>query len=379
MMKKALIVASTSGFTKGFLLHDMHMLQKMSFEVHCAANASKMVTFKAEEVFAANGVTFHQVDFSSSSPISRNSLMAFKQIKDLLKEHSFSLIHCHTPIVGAIVRKAASSYRKKGCKVIYTTHGLAFPKGSGFKSKLAYGGIEWLCSWVSDAIITINMEDYYVMKKMGCKNVYHINGIGVDTEKFHQVTIDRDAYRKEIGVGKDDVVVLSVGELSTRKNHQVIVKALAQLEDARYVYVICGKAMVGQGTADMLKELANQLHVRLILLGFRSDIPEITHCADIAAIPSIREGLGLAGVEALASAVPVVGSNVQGIKDYVDDGITGYLCSPMDVSAFAEKISLLSDPDMRSSMRDVCVQKAEKFRTDISWRQMEEIYNEILS
>lgn len=97
--------------------------------------------------------------------------------------------------------------------------------------------------------------------------------------------------------------------------------------------------------------------MRVIFLGFRKDIPEINRCADIAVLPSLREGLGLAGIEALASGVPVVGSNVQGIKDYVIDGKTGYLCSPRDADAFADKIQLLSDKEARFSMRKACVEK----------------------
>lgn len=113
-------------------------------------------------------------------------------------------------------------------------------------------------------------------------------------------------------------------------------------------------------------------------MGFRKDIPEINRCADIAVLPSLREGLGLAGIEALASGVPVVGSNVQGIKDYVIDGKTGYLCSPRDADAFADKIQLLSDKEARFSMRKACVEKAEEFRLDISHQQMKNIYKNLL-
>ncbi|MBB5264177.1 glycosyltransferase involved in cell wall biosynthesis [Catenibacillus scindens] len=378
-MRKALIVSSTAGFAKGFLLHDMLLLQKMGFEVHCAANSKGIVTFNVDEFFLAKGVIYHQVDFSSSSPISKQSFIAYRQIKRLLKENFYEVIHCHTPIVSAIVRVAALYYRNKGSKIIYTTHGLAFPKGSSIKNKLIYGLTEWLCSCISDAIITINWEDYATVKKMKCKKVYHINGVGVDTNIYHNVNIDHNEYRKKIGIKNDDLMVLSVGELSLRKNQQIIIKALSEIGDPHYVFVICGKAMVGEGTTDLLQKLAHDLNVRLILLGFRRDIPEITHCADIVVLPSLREGLGLAGIEALASGVPVVGSNVQGIKDYVINGKTGYLCNPMDAHAFAEKIQLLSDMKIRNSMSKSCVEKAEEFRTQVSWDQMEKIYKEIIN
>ena len=84
-MKRALIVAATGGFLNGFLIPDMKLLQEMGYEVHCAANGNSVSTFVPEERFASIGVAFHQIDFSSTSPISKESLTAYKQYKELLK------------------------------------------------------------------------------------------------------------------------------------------------------------------------------------------------------------------------------------------------------------------------------------------------------
>lgn len=378
-MKRALIVAATGGFLKAFLVPDMKLLQDMGYEVHCAANGASVSTFVPKDYFSAIGVAFHQIDFSSTSPISKDSLVAYKQYKELLDKYHFDFVHVHTPIPGAIVRVATIHERRKGSVVAYTTHGLTFPKGSSLKTKIVYGGVEWFCSWMTDGIITINREDFAQMKKMACKNVYHINGVGVDTSRYHECQIDRVSYRKSLGLSEDDIAILEVGELSIRKNHKVIIDALEKINDKRYVFLICGKAMTNCGTYDFLKKYADEKNVRVIFLGFRKDIPEINHCADIAVLPSLREGLGLAGIEALASGVPVVGSDVQGIKDYVVDGETGYLCAPTDADAFAEKIKLLSDGEVRSSMQKVCVEKAEEFRLEISHQQMTDIYKNLLS
>lgn len=377
-MKRALIVAATGGFLKGFLIPDMKLLQEMGYEVHCAANGTSVSTFVPEELFASIGVTFHQVEFSSTSPISKESVLAYKQYRQLMNQYHFDFVHVHTPIPGAIVRAATMWERRKGCTVVYTTHGLTFPKGSSLKTKMIFGGIEWICSWLSDGIITINREDFAQMKKMACKNVYYINGVGVDTARYHACQIDRSAYRKTLGLTENDIAVLEVGELSVRKNHKVIIDALAKLNDDKYIFLICGKAMTNSGTYDFLKKYAEEKHVRVNFLGFRADIPEINHCVDIAVLPSLREGLGLAGIEALASGVPVVGSEIQGIKDYVVDGVTGFLCPPTDAETFAEKIKVLSDETVRNAMKDACIAKAEEFRMDISRQQMRDIYTQLL-
>lgn len=377
-MKRALIVAATGGFLRGFLIPDMKLLQEMGYEVHCAANGLSVSTFVPEEFFASIGVTFHQIDFSSTSPISKESILAYRQYRQLIEQYHFDFVHVHTPIAGAIVRVATVRERRKGCIVVYTTHGLTFPKGSSLKTKMIFGSIEWICSWFSDGIITINREDFEQMKKMACKSVYYINGVGVDTARYHACQIDRYSYRKTLGLSDDDIAVLEVGELSVRKNHKVIIDALAKLNDEKYIFLICGKAMTNSGTYDFLKKYAEEKHVRVIFLGFRTDIPEINHCADIAVLPSLREGLGLAGIEALASGVPVVGSEIQGIKDYVVDGVTGFLCPSNDVESFAEKIKILSDKTVRDAMKEACIAKAEEFKMDISHQQMREIYTQLL-
>jgi len=378
-MKKALVVAATAGFMKGFLVRDMHLLQEMGYEVHCASNTAGPLSFDPSSFFSDRGFPFHEIPFASHLPISRENLAATKAFRQLMKAFDFSVIHCHTPIVGAIVRTAAIWWRRKGGKILYTSHGLAFPKGADWKSKVIYGGTELVCSRLCDGVVTINWDDFKTMRSLGCQHVYHINGVGVDTVSFRSTFVDRVALRAEIGVGKDDVMVLAVGELTERKNHQIIIKALAKLGDPRFVFVICGKAMLGAGTYDALLALARSLRVRVRFLGFRTDIPSVTRCADVAVIPSIREGLGLAGIEALASGVPVVGSCIQGIKDYVVEGVTGFLCPPLDADMFAERIRRLSDPSLRYSMQDACMAKAEEFRMELSAGQMREIYQEVFA
>lgn len=377
-MKKALIVTSTAGFANGFLRHDMLLLQQMGYEVHCAANEKGTVTFKAEELFPSLGVTFHQIDFSSGSPLSKETIAAYKQVRELILEHHFDFIHCHTPVVGAVVRFAARKARRKGCKVLYTPHGFICHDKSGLKTKIVYGGVEWLCAHWCDGIVSINREDHNKVIKWGCTHPYYINGMGVDTKRFHSVAIDRSVFRKSMGVSDDDIMILAVGRLAANKNQQIILKALAHLNDKRYVFVLCGSEIAGSGTQKHLAELSQKLGVRTVFLGFRKDVPEVTSCADIAVLPSLKEGLGFAGIEALSSGVPVVGAAVQGIKDYVIDGKTGYLCDPMDEKQFAQRILELSDPAVREKMRPHCIEKAEEFSTDVSYRQMEEIYRDLL-
>ena len=191
--------------------------------------------------------------------------------------------------------------------------------------------------------------------------------------------INRDDYRNKLGIGKDDFLILAVGELSNRKNHQIVIKALAESKITNAVFMICGNAMTSANTRNKLKEMAKELKVDLRLMGLRDDIPQICKCANIGVMPSTREGLGLSGIEMLAAGIPVVASNVHGIVDYIVDGEDGYLCAPDDEHAFAQAIIKLNNEEKRKSMANKCISIARKFDKVYSYKKMRDIYEELLS
>lgn len=376
-MKRVLITTALAGFIRSFLKNDIKILQSMGYEIHCAANKNHEGVGEIEDFFRENNIIFHQIDFSSNNPISLQTIIAYRQLKELSLKYDFNLIHCHTPIAGAIARMVFRKKRENGIKVLYTTHGFYFHKVSSKKTWIIFRTIEDFMSRFSDMIITINNEDFENAKKMHCNKVRYINGVGVDTNKFINCKVNREKYRQSIGVDKDEFMLLSVGELSNRKNHQIVIKALGKLALPNSVFVICGNAMTEKATTDELKKLAIKENVKLLLLGLRKDIPEICKCTDIGVISSTREGLGLAGIEILASGTPLVASGVHGIMDYMEDGKTGYICNPYSVDDFANAIIKLSDNEIRFNMKDDCIIMARKFDKYISYNQMHEIYSEV--
>lgn len=375
--KRALIAANFIGFFH-FLWDDIDMLNEMGYKVYAMGDNEKNEEHTLR-IMAEKNVTFIEAKIDSKSPFTRNNWAYYKKVKSLLREHHFDLVHCHTPIVGLLVRLASRSYRSNGTKVIYTTHGLAYTHLSSRKEYLIYHSIESLASRFCDGIITINKEDYENAKKLHCKNVYHINGVGVDTHKYECVNIDRTEYRRKLGIPERKLMVLAIGELSIRKNHAIIVKALAKLDNKEdYVYAICGREMTAGGTGDEIRRLSEELGVTTIFLGFRHDIPEVIRCADIGVMPSVREGLGLAGIEMLSEGIPLVGSDVQGIREYIIDGKTGYLCNPYDVVAFAEGLKKLADVGIRNEMKPWCKGIVKQFDTSVSVNQRRSIYQSLL-
>ncbi|MDM0760180.1 glycosyltransferase [Clostridium perfringens] len=378
MKKKVLVITALAGFFRSFLTNDIKILQNMGYEVHCAANVFHPGSEGMNEYFKQNNIIFHQVDFSSNKPFSKQTFLAYKQLKNLINNDYFDVVHCHTPIVSVLGRWCCRKLRKEGMRVIYTTHGFYFHQGSSRNSWIIFHSIEKFMSRFCDAIITINCEDYENAKKMHCKNVFHINGVGVDTNRFANVNINREEYRKSIGISNNEIVVLSIGELSERKNQKVVIEAIGNLNNSNIVLVHCGNAMNSEATTKQLIDLAKRKNVKLILLGLRKDIPEICKCADIGTISSTREGLGLAGIEMLASGLPLVGSKVHGILDYVINEVNGFLANPYDANEFTEGIRKLLDKNTHEKLSSACYKSILKFDIKNSYAQMEKIYKYLL-
>ncbi len=377
-MKRALIVANMAGFAS-FLISDIEILQKMGYEITYIANTNVLPWEDTKKKLVEKNVKIINIEFDTKRPFSNKNRKAYIEIKKILNKDFYELIHCHTPIAGLITRLAAIKTRNKGSKIIYTTHGFAFTKYSSKKSWLMYYNFEKFSSRFCDAIITINKEDYENAKRMHCKNVYYINGVGVETSKYLNLEVDTEKYRKNLGIDSEKIMILSVGELSYRKNHKVIIEAIATLENKDdYVYVICGNG-IDEKVKNELEKLAAEKNVDVRLLGFRFDIPEIMMCSDIGAIPSIREGLGLAGIQSLAAGKPLIASNVQGINDYVIDNKTGFVASPYDIEMMATNIRKISNKSVRDGMIQKCKEIAQKFDIVISIEQRKKIYNDVIN
>lgn len=382
-MKKVLIVASVVSFIEWFNKENVEYLRNdLECEVHIACNFDYMDDTDEDRTkvyldrICAEGVILHNIHFARS-PLSKDNIAAYLELKRIINSQGFDLIHCHTPTASILTRLAARKVRKAGCVVMYTCHGFHFHNAAPKKNWLIFYPIERFCSYFCDYIVTINKEDFNRAKRFHTKNVRYIPGVGVDIGRIKETKVDRKLYKKSIGIPDDCIMLLSVGEMIDRKNHEVIIRALGTLQNKNIYYVICGKGPLKEYLLNLAAELGVADNV--VFLGFRKDIPELCNTADISAFPSRIEGLGLAGIEVMAAGVPLVSSNVHGILDYVIDGETGYACDPDDVEGFAKAIDILaSDSKLRESMKTKCIEAVKPFELNNALRVMWDIYDEIL-
>ncbi len=276
------------------------------------------------------------------NPFKPQNIKAYRALKKLIEKNDYDVIHCHTPVGGALARLAARKARKRGTKVFYTAHGFHFCKGAPLKNWLIFYPAEKFLSRFTDVLFTINKEDYSRALKFHAKETVYVPGVGVDIEKFRNTAVDRDAKRAEIGVPEDAFMLLSVGEFIKRKNHELIIRALKELDSPNIHY-----ALAGSGELDeYLKNLAVSLGVenRVHFLGYRKDVAQLYKTADVLVHPSYQEGLPVAVMEALASGLPVIATKIRGSADLIEDGVNGYLIDN-SVPSLCEKIREFTDKE----------------------------------
>lgn len=140
-MKKALLVTTVSGFIPQFEMNNVRILQNMGYEVHYASNYHMPSYGKDNHRLDGTGIVRHQVDFVRS-PYSLQNITVFKQLKSIMEEERFQLVHCHTPM-GDMTRSVAHATGTK--PVIYTAHGFHFFKGASLINWMCYYPMErWL-------------------------------------------------------------------------------------------------------------------------------------------------------------------------------------------------------------------------------------------
>lgn len=249
-------------------------------------------------------------------PIKRKNIQAYKLLKKIIEEEHFDIIHCHTPVGAMLARLAAKDVRNNGTKVIYTAHGFHFYTGAPLINWILYYPVErWLAHY-TDVLITINKEDYERAKKFKVRQVEYIPGVGIDVEKFYPNPCDRDKKRQELGINSDDIVLLSVGELNENKNHRLIIELLPYLKNNIF-YVICGKGPLMEEYINLANKLGIQK--RLKLMGYVNDTPNYYRIADLFVFPSKREGLPVSIMEAMASGLPIIATDIRGSRDLLGD------------------------------------------------------------
>ncbi len=376
-MKNALIVTSIAGFLPQFLDNDVSVLEEKGYTVHFASDFTNPIYKFDRKELEYQGIVMHPITLHKKPWHIIRNLIGLIQLVHIIRSEDIKLIHCHNPVGGMLGRIAGKLSGRKPY-VLYTAHGFHFFDGAPRMYWMMFYPIEKVLAGMTDVIITINREDYeraksFVMKEGG--RVELLNGVGLDTNRFHPMPEIKDEVKRELGIPTWAFHIVTAAELNGNKNQSTVIKAISQIKDKGIYYSICGRGPKREELEHLIDELGLSNRVRL--LGYREDMERVLQSADVFAFPSIREGFGMAAVEALGCGIPVIAADNRGTREYMHNGDNGTVCAHDDVNAFADAIIRLElHEELRRQYSEQAYKLSRIFWKDHARNTIKAIYGE---
>jgi glycosyltransferase involved in cell wall biosynthesis len=265
---------------------------------------------------------------------------AFLAITRILKEQAPALLSCHSSKAGIVGRIAAKAI---GIPVIFTAHGWAFTDGVPELQRLAYKAIERLCGSFSDHIVTVCHHDRQLALAAKIAPASRITTIHNGMPLLPAVRRglrNLDAARP-IRIGM-------VARFDSQKDHATLLRALARLRSKSWRL-----QLIGGGDASQVARMAGELDLldRIEFVGESSNVPALLAGMDIFCLISRWEGFPRSILEAMRASLPVIASDVAGVRESVEDTLTGYVVPVGDDRLLATSLGDLIDlPGLRIAM-----------------------------
>lgn len=368
---KILFVTTISNTVNAFLIPHIRMLINQGHQVDVAFN----VQHEINQELLDKGCRVYNINFQRS-PLNTGNYSAYKDLKKIIKNEKYDLIHTHTPVASVISRLACKNI--KDIKVLYTAHGFHFHKDAPLQNWLIYYPIEKWLSRYTDCLITINEEDYKtaINKKFKAKEIKMVHGVGVDLNKFEPQTMEkRNLSRKDYGYSEDDFILFYAAELNANKHQDLLINVLNNLKDKMPNIKLL---LAGTGSLEsQYKEQVNKLDLNknVEFLGFRSDIKNLLMLSDVAVASSRREGLPVNVMEAMATGLPLVVTDVRGHRDLVKNDVNGYLVATDDVQGFVNAVEkIYKDKNLAKEFGKKGLDLVQKYSLENVMEEMKEIY-----
>ena len=277
---------------------------------------------------------------------------AYKRLKQIIEEFQPDIVHTHASKAGALGRKAA--YSLKVPVIVHTFHGHVFHSYFGKVKTAIFKAIERNLAKKSTGIIAISelqktelSKEHHICPEQKIKVI----NLGFDLHKFHENLDEKRAVtRKEFNVQEDEVAIAIVGRLAPIKNHSLFLEAMRIV--ASKTQKKCVAFIVGDGTerdtiTAKIQDLGFPLHFRVEMTSWIKDIGTFNAGMDIICLSSNNEGTPVSLIEAQAANIPVVTTDVGGVKDILLEGETGFVVPKNNPEIYAEKVLLLIEDEKK--------------------------------
>jgi glycosyltransferase involved in cell wall biosynthesis len=310
-------------------------------------------------------------------------VLALAKLVRILRRERWDLVHTHTAKAGVLGRLAA---RAAGVPhVVHTVHGVTFHEHVSKPMRLFYVGLERLAAGRCDALITVgeDVKRKYLAEGIGRAEQYVTIPSGMDLEPFEAARREgadpRREVRAQLGIAPDDVVVGMVSRLEPRKGWTFLLEAVARLAPDFPSLRVLG---VGEGAQRAeLEAISRRLGIerRVLLVGYRADVARVIAAFDVGVLTSLWEGLPRVLVQYAMLEKPVVAFDVEGAREVVADGATGWIVAPRDVEALTDRLRRLAgNPQLRAAFGRRGRARVEgRWDADLMIRRIADVYEAV--
>ena len=380
---KILLIATTSSMIGNFNIDNIKILQSLGAKVFVGTNfnAPGSITVKKSTELKKRlhmmGVKCYQIDFERRTGSIKNNIRIVKQIRNIILREKITGLHVQSPLGGVLGRIAAHGLN---ATVLYTAHGFQFFHGGLKKDWVLFYPVERVLAHWCDALITINTDDFNLAQKFKTR-VFYITGVGTKVNEVISLPERskqrlRENTRKKLGIAADDFLIISVGELTKRKNHQLMIKALSKINNPKIKYIIAGVGQEKMSLENLITDLNLKKQVKLIGLLNKEELNALYYAADLNIFISRREGLGYGGLDGISHGLYIIGNGNTGMKDYIINRKIGRLVyDPDDVDGLVKIVKEIvkNRPQIPSSE----IKYMEKFDQSNINQKMRQIYKRV--
>lgn len=348
------------------------LLAEKGHEIHFISSS---IPFRLNKIY--HNIYFHQVEVNQYSVFqySPYDIALASKMAEVVNREKLDILHVHYAIPHAVCAILAKQMAGRDIKIVTTLHGTDITV-LGYDPSLTAAikfGIEKsdVVTAVSNALVNQTNELIHPDKQI--ETVYNF----IDARVYRKT--DADYLRVEFGIKETEKVIIHVSNFRAVKRVQDVVKAFAYISASMPAKLL----LVGDGpemtiVCKLVKQL--ELEDRVLYLGKQENLEELYSISDLMLLLSEKESFGLVALEAMACGVPCIGTNVGGIPEVIEDGVSGYTCQVGDIESISAKaIALLSSPELYeqfSRASEVIVNS--KFKAEHIVKQYEELYFKLL-
>ena len=357
-MTRLLHVTTTDISLELILRSHLLAFRDAGYEVHTASAPGEFVPG-----LVADGITHHSLAHATRAFAPRHDAVAPIELYRLFRRLRPDIVHTHNPKTGVYGRMAARAARVP--LVVNTQHGLYAQPTDRAARRLPVYALERLAASCSDVELIVNREDLETLARLGVprqKLRFHANGIDLDRFRPQSEQIRKEV-RTELGLDDSQVVVGAVGRLVWEKGYAELFAAAKRLlaRRADLALVVAGPFDNDKGDPLTAADVAAAEAAGVRFLGHRNDPERLYAAFDIYVLASHREGFPLSAMEAAASGLPIVTTDVRGCRDVVDHDRTGLLVPPRDSAALEAAIDRLAlDTATRRRLGEAALSRARR-------------------